>query len=384
MKKVLALVLAVIMVCTMAFAVGIGTTGSPAATPSSVPYAIVPGGTNYFVILSVGTDASGNAIGANVYYDKDGKFVPEKNLIKVDYAAGADLVASAGWVKVTDSNAATATNGLVVDSAHDAYQYQIVLKNDFARVADGKSFDFSISKITLTATGWEPQTLFKADEKDTNKQIKVDVGYEVKNVNVTATATGAQFTPFPGYINNITSIAKSDGTLLNSATLVQPAATSPTNGSAYASATLNKGANVYVASATKAFTGEDVVNGNASTPVNTIALINNVYNLPMAGVLEQTGGVNAGKIYNVYAKGMDGKVAAIPAALNNGVLTFNVPALSTVIVTTDTMTVTTTAATTTPGTTTTNPGTGANDIVGVAAALAVVALVSGAAISLKK
>ena len=39
--------------------------------------------------------------------------------------------------------------------------------------------------------------------------------------------------------------------------------------------------------------------------------------------------------------------------------------------------------TTTPGSTT-NPGTGANDVVGVAAALAVVALVSGAAISLKK
>ena len=41
------------------------------------------------------------------------------------------------------------------------------------------------------------------------------------------------------------------------------------------------------------------------------------------------------------------------------------------------------ATPTTPGTTT-NPGTGANDVVGVAAALAVVALVSGAAISLKK
>ena len=40
-------------------------------------------------------------------------------------------------------------------------------------------------------------------------------------------------------------------------------------------------------------------------------------------------------------------------------------------------------STTTPGSTT-NPGTGANDVVGVAAALAVVALVSGAAISLKK
>ena len=384
MKKVLALVLAVIMVCTMAMAVGINTTGSPAATPSSVPYAIVPGGTNYYVILSVGTNDNGEAIGAHVYFDKDGKFVPEKNVIKVDYAAGADLVASAGWVKVTDSNAATATNGLVVDSANDAYQYQIVLKNDFARVADGKSFDFSISKITLTATGWETQTLFKADDKDTTKQIKVDVGYEVKNVNVTATAAGANFTPFTGYINKITSIAKTDGTQLDSATLVLSAAQSPANGSAYASATLNKGANVYVASATKGFTGVDVVNGTESTTVNCVALINNVYNLPMTGVLEQTGGVSAGKIYNVYAKGMDGKVAAIPAALNNGVLTFSVPALSTVIVTTDTMTVTATASTTTETGTTTNPGTGANDVVGVAAALAVVALVSGAAISLKK
>ena len=43
-----------------------------------------------------------------------------------------------------------------------------------------------------------------------------------------------------------------------------------------------------------------------------------------------------------------------------------------------------TEATGSTGSTTTNPGTGANDVVGVAAALAVVALVSGAAISLKK
>mgnify|MGYP007104454732 CR=1 FL=1 len=42
------------------------------------------------------------------------------------------------------------------------------------------------------------------------------------------------------------------------------------------------------------------------------------------------------------------------------------------------------ASGTSTGSTTTNPGTGANDVVGVAAALAVVALVSGAAISLKK
>ena len=47
------------------------------------------------------------------------------------------------------------------------------------------------------------------------------------------------------------------------------------------------------------------------------------------------------------------------------------------------LTNTTSTGNTTTGTTT-NPGTGANDVVGVAAALAVVALVSGAAISLKK
>ena len=57
--------------------------------------------------------------------------------------------------------------------------------------------------------------------------------------------------------------------------------------------------------------------------------------------------------------------------------------MSTVVITKDTLTTTGTTGTNTNGTTT-NPGTGANDVVGVAAALAVVALVSGAAISLKK
>ena len=105
----------------------------------------------------------------------------------------------------------------------------------------------------------------------------------------------------------------------------------------------------------------------------------------MTGVLEQTEGAKATTDYNVYAKGMDGKVSSVAATLKNGVLTFNVPALSTVIVTPDTLTVTATIpGTTTETGTTTNPGTGANDVVGVAAALAVVALVSGAAISLKK
>ena len=92
--------------------------------------------------------------------------------------------------------------------------------------------------------------------------------------------------------------------------------------------------------------------------------------------------------YRVYAKGADGKVLSVVATTSDGVMSFTVPAMSYVIVTTEVLATSGTASTgtttpTTPGSTT-NPGTGANDVVGVAAALAVVALVSGAAISLKK
>ena len=376
MKKVLALVLAVIMVCTMAMAVtigGIGTSGNAGATTPADTYEIVPGGTNFYVSLShVG----------HLYYN-DGKFVPKNNVIAVSYAAGADLVASAGWVKLPEGTAADLSRGIVKgDKDTYAYQYQIVLKNDITRTADGKSFDFSISKITLNATGWELQTLWEADE-DANDVIKVDVGYKVANIDVTVSSAGATtFDAEPGKINKIASIVKNGTTQLDSATL-KVIGTTTVLGNTYAKATLNKGAALFVLeSANKpAFVAEDLTKGTLG---DTVATIENIYNLPMSGVLEQTD-VNAAKLYKVYAKGIDGKVASVAATLDNGVLKFNVPALSTVIVTTATASVTATGTTTdsTPGTTT-NPGTGANDVVGVAAALAVVALVSGAAISLKK
>ena len=353
-------------------AVGIDVSGGTAATTPANTYTVKAGGTNFFVIIPEGTHV----------YCKDGKFDPAKNVITVEYAAGSDLVASAGWVKVNDPTTVTADNGLVKGTSDEkGYQYQIVLKNDFTRTADGKSYDFSISKITLNATGWEPQTLFAANEA-TNSVVKYDIGYEVVDWNVTATTAGATADAVAGKINKIVSIAKTDGTQLDSATLKITAAQTSGTGAAYAKGTLNKGASLYVANVADlaGFTGDDLVSGTVcATPV---ALFSNNYNLAMTGVVEQTN-VNAAKLYKVYAKGMDGKVAAIPATLNNGVLTFSVPALSTVIVTTDTMTVTATTTSTETGTTT-NPGTGANDVVGVAAALAVVALVSGAAISLKK
>ena len=380
MKKVLALVLAVIMVCTMAMAAtvssAIGTSGSAGVTPSTTKYDIVPGGTNYYVAL---TDK-------NLYF-KDNKFVPEKNKIGIDYAAGSDLVASAGWVKIAKTTQ-DLTKGIVCGTEDTvAYQYQIVLKNDFTRVADGKSFDFSISKITLNATGWELQTVWEADE-DAGDVIKADVGYEVVDIDVAVSSAGVTtFDAVPGKINKIVSIVKNGTTPLESATLKIIGTSTTVTGKTYAKGTLNKGAAFYVVKAADMpeFADADLAKTGTLSPA--VAKIVNNNNLPMAGVLEQTD-VNAAKLYKVYAKGIDGKVSSVAATLDNGVLKFNVPALSTVIVTTDVLTVTGTASTgtttgTTPGTTT-NPGTGANDVVGVAAALAVVALVSGAAISLKK
>ncbi len=379
MKKVLALVLAIIMVCTMAMAAtvssAIGTSGSAGVTPSTTKYDIVPGGTNYYVAL---TDK-------NLYF-KDNKFVPEKNKIGIDYAAGSDLVASAGWVKIAKTTQ-DLTKGIVCGTEDTvAYQYQIVLKNDFTRVADGKSFDFSISKITLNATGWELQTVWEADE-DAGDVIKADVGYEVVDIDVAVSSAGVTtFDAVPGKINKIVSIVKNGTTPLESATLKIIGTSTTVTGKTYAKGTLNKGAAFYVVKAADMpeFADADLAKTGTLSPA--VAKIVNNNNLPMAGVLEQTD-VNAAKLYKVYAKGIDGKVSSVAATLDNGVLKFNVPALSTVIVTTDVLTVTGTASTgTTTGTTgtTTNPGTGANDVVGVAAALAVVALVSGAAISLKK
>jgi len=329
----------------------------------------------------------------HIYFDKDGKFVPSKNEVSISYAAGSELVAFSGWVKLANVVDTDLSQGIVKETCEKnpaSYQYQIALKNDFTRTADGKSFDFAISKITFTATGWEPVTLWKATDANAVDD-KADVGYKVVGVN--ASATKGQIVSFnttPGAINKVLSIAETtDGTTINSATLAIAGefgyGYTSTYANIYAYATLNKGSLVYVSAVDGLKTFATGENGDEGYLGNNVAVIRNVYNMPMTGVLEQTEGAKATTVYNVYAKGMDGKISSVAATLKNGVLTFNVPALSTVIITPDTLTVTATVAGTTTETgTTTNPGTGANDVVGVAAALAVVALVSGAAISLKK
>ena len=138
MKKVLALVLAVIMVCTMAFAVAIkpGDPAQPGSTTGKVAVIenIKPGET-VMVELKNAEDTEVD------YYVKDGKFVPANNVVNVTFAKGAEYVQSQGWVK-------TGTG----DAASD-YQYQITFKQDLTKITDADNAEIQISAITFKATG---------------------------------------------------------------------------------------------------------------------------------------------------------------------------------------------------------------------------------------
>ena len=378
MKKVLALVLAVIMVCTMAFAVtvdGVITPGSGTpVTPSGSDYDIVAPGTTY--VVNFGTDSN---LFTKYYVDPTtNKFVPDKNAVTVSYAAGADLVASAGWVHVTESKDDKTKLGGTSDTG--SYMYLITLKNDFTRIADGKSFDFSISSISIKSTGYNPIELFKEDV-NAKKVIRADVGIATKDVILTDGATPAE-----GMINVITKLVKNTKEVASyDAALTMSVTTADTT--SVASVTLNKGEKLYYTAATlKNFNAatDKYADGTAYNTTDNAFSVTNPWN--KNGVASFAQKENAAKAYNVYAKTMDGKIYQVSATLTDGVLKFSVPALSNVIVTEKVMKTAGTIGTTTgttPGSTT-NPGTGANDVVGVAAALAVVALVSGAAISLKK
>ena len=122
MKKVLALVLAVIMVCTMAMAITVNNGGNAAVSDSSTYTNILPGSTIYFTLdeLLDGDDIP-------VLTDKK-TIAIDSVKVTVTYGKGAELVASHGWVKVAKE---FGTNGVEKTTN---YQYQIsggvALQND--------------------------------------------------------------------------------------------------------------------------------------------------------------------------------------------------------------------------------------------------------------
>ena len=344
MKKVLALVLAVIMVCTMAMAVDVTTTTTPSGT-SAGPYAVAKPGTSLEVSFTEGTPGDGIH-----FYLKDGKFVPANNVVNVSFAKGGELVASQGWVKTGNDDTAA------------SYKYFINLKQDLNRVADTKVADIQISAITFKSTGYDLVKVFAPTSAADYKSF----AYGYNNVNVVLQEDGTvSFNP--GEVTTIASLLDKNGKEVNNLNV-------KVNGMTYS---FVKGQKVYSAQAA------DIT--APTTTVTPVATYQNLLNTTAKVVYEKAG--NADTTYRVYAKGADGKVLSVVATTSDGVMSFTVPAMSYVIVTTEVLATSGTASTgTTTGSTgtTTNPGTGANDVVGVAAALAVVALVSGAAISLKK
>ena len=388
MKKVLALVLAVIMVCTMAMAISVSDGGKPAVTPSGSYAQIVPGSTVHFTVADL------ISAGVKAYYDATThEFVPEKNVVKVSYGKGAELVASQGWVRIKDK----ATPVTEADEAI-SWQYQVVLKNSDTATCDEKSLDFSIVGVSYKPYG-EPEVKYTVDA--TNAALKLDKferDYGWTTADLALDSTGSM---------NITAGFKSvlplDKIVTLTATYNSKGETVATN-VWYMSA--GTGDNTQVEFPVKA--GQKLLRKNYDFTSTQQTALDAKYGISTSDILSTTTGgdykyivVNDTNLVgtanithwnskmNVYALAMDGTLSKVAVTVNDGVATAKVPAYSATFVyvgTTPLKNVTTTIASgaTTDTGTTTNPGTGANDVVGVAAALAVVALVSGAAISLKK
>ena len=376
MKKVLALVLAVIMVSTMAMAL---TVGGDAYTPTEDPDKLV--NINPGTIIAIeksdlekwDLELFEDTFAPEVKND-DGKVIG-KNTLKVSFGKGTDLVASQGWVEVEKG----------------VYQYQIALKENDSMELDEKS-DLTFEKVTLRATGNTKDQVVVFDgktDKDTDEllpghadKLLFDVGYEVVEMALDEDSElvldgDIQKVLFEGYRRGIIiKVAKGK---------------SPSNsGNLVLSDDIDWILNIPVKVGQKFFVF-DTVNCGIEPDDKVLDKLDAVGDKcwginPSSLTTETKVGeydlLDWGKDDSLYAYNVrTGKFTRLNEKFEDGVLTFNVPAFSWIFSCEGTI-VGATAETTTG--TTTNPGTGANDVVGVAAALAVVALVSGAAISLKK
>ena len=174
MKKVLALVLAVVMVCTMAMAIQVG--GNSVTQPGQTEKGIaVNPGTRIAITqkdlddwdITYLTDDSGKLVPQTK--NADGKVI-KKSTVNVSFGTGSALVASQGWVEV----------------AEDVWEYQILLKENDTMKLDEK-VDLSFSQISYKNTGDLKAQVLKFDDADktantVDDKILFDVGYLVVEV----------------------------------------------------------------------------------------------------------------------------------------------------------------------------------------------------------
>ena len=355
MKKVLALVLAVIMVCTMAMAVTVITPADVTAATSELPQ-VVESDADATYGIEIPSDYY-NADLANKVVEASNVTLAKKGdklyVVVPTLDKALDGVADftfTGTLKVTDKNDSTTF-----------YVYSI--KDGKLQQTSGQVKGIPVSATALKA--W--------NDAVTNKFVeKYDIGFATTVVDTDAKFVAA-FNALPEaddyaaqwYVTGKKAVTFTD----NNVTVTVPANTSfkmyrPTD------AVVPAAAGAY----TDGFRGL-FVEGNGVTMT-----------------LKEKGDTGDhfyaidknGKVYDLGAKmavktNTDGSYYGEWTAKFGG--TYRIVNTANVLETVGTVPGVTTSGT--PGTTT-NPGTGANDVVGVAAALAVVALVSGAAISLKK
>ena len=377
MKKVLALVLAVVMVCTMAMAIQVG--GKPVnETTEDTGVAVNPG-----TAIAI-TQADLEAWDISYLKDTNGNLVPQikddgkvikKSTVNVSFGTGAALVASQGWV-----------------NTEDGWQYQILLKENDTMKLDGK-VDLSFSQISYKNTGELKAQVLKFDDADktpdtVDDKILFDVGYVVVEVELDEDDVIDLTTEdaiVPDYALNVGGIARGVivKVLKGDSETGSGHCIMPNTGSASWEGVIpvRAGETIFVSFAfDKDWTDkeeEKIDDGVGIEGVNPTAKPASVKvgNYTLLGWDKTT---------NIYAKNYrTGALVKLAVTMDDGVASFTVPAFS-LVASFDGALAGATVETTTETGTTTNPGTGANDVVGVAAALAVVALVSGAAISLKK
>ena len=379
MKKVLALVLAVIMVSTMAMAIQVG--GKPSTTPEAGDnfYLVNPG----TAIAITQTDLDNWDIS---YLEVEGKLVPQiknedgkvikKSTVNVSFGTGSALVASQGWVET-----------------EDGWQYQILLKENDTMKLDGK-VDLSFSQISYKNTGDLKAQVVKFNDADKtagtdDDKILFDVGYAVVEValdedDVIDFNTLTDLVPEYDVLQAggiargvIVKVLKGDSETGSGHCIM------PNTGSAKWEGVIpvRAGETIFVSFAfDKDWTDKEEDKYDAAVGIDGY----NPTAKPASVKVGEYDLLGWSKTTNIYAKNYrTGALVKLAVTLDDGVASFTVPAFSQVASFNGALAGATTETTTTPGSTT-NPGTGANDVVGVAAALAVVALVSGAAISLKK
>ena len=369
MKKVLALVLAVVMICTMAMAVTtITITGSDGtivvsgsdtvATATIANDKAIKSNTTYYLEVPEGFFKVLTDNGVNIGTKKYGEVFTVSGLNGGFNAA--DLSKYYVRVKVEDK---------ALDGVADATLGAFTIKKDANNYASFKVVGnkFVLEKLVVGSLDKTAAATLTGD-----LYSKYDIGYAAEEVtsSTSVMANNQYNTWFHNDSNKPISINLGEGWTLKVPAKTyfqfeQDAVTVPSSfgtGSALASTTV-KSHNAY------SVTGATLIYKLAATNGS-----NDVY---------YAYGLDS-KIYNAGLKFVIEKDAV---GTETGYWTLETTEYLYAIFTADKALATVgSAVETTPATpgTTTNPGTGANDVVGVAAALAVVALVSGAAISLKK